>query len=269
MRCVRETQSEYDRSAVTWSKQVEAAGQGLMHPPTSNHIAQLVVSRVRALLEDARGAGVVAHGTTIGTAREQLLRRFLTTVLPPPFAITSGFISDPVGRLTPQLDAIVYDPARIPPIAVTDDVMVVPSDSALLAVEIKSTFTVATLPQLQAQLNAITGMAHSGESADEAATVIVPQVAVAFDSDVSIATMESWFAACPNLVLLSVLNDLTVAKTGTANTVTHTGPDGTYANVRAFIVHFFAVVHQVARLRQKISPRLAHYLMPEWRVPAG
>lgn len=241
-----------------------------MHELTLNHIAQLVVSTVRALLEEARGAGLIAHGSTVGAAREQLLRRFLTTVLPPPLAITSGFISDPLGRLTPQLDAIVYDPARLPPIAISTDAMVVPSDSALLAVEIKSTFTTATIQQLQAQLSAITGMAHSGEAGDESASVIVPQVAIAFDSDVSVATMQSWFSACPNLVLLSVLNDITVAKTGAAgNTVTHAGSDGTYANVRAFVVHFFAVVHQVARLRQKISPRLGHYLMPEWRVPAG
>ena len=230
-----------------------------------NQISQLVTSRIEQLLANARAAAAVSHGGTVGAVREQHLRDFLSALLPPPLAITSGFISDPLGKLTPQLDMIVYDPTRIPPIALPGDVAVVPSDSALAMGEIKSTLSSDALDQLLRQLSAITEMAHSGEGGGEESSVIIPQIVVAFESNVSIQTLNSWFDECPNLVLISVLSQATFAKVGNnQRNVTIGSPANRHMHIRAFVAHFFKMLHQVAALRREVTPRFAAYLMPEW-----
>jgi hypothetical protein len=235
-----------------------------------NHILQLVTDRIGALIVAAKSSGALSHAGTVGTVREQQLRDFLSTLLPVPLAVTSGFISDSLGQLTPQLDLIVYDPPRLPQIAMSPDIAVVPSDSALLMAEIKSTLNTSVLDQALRQLAAIQNMAHSGTGAQDGESVIVPQIIVAFESEVSLETVDSWFAQCPNLLMVSVLSSATLAKTGESErTITLGSAANNYMNVRAFIVHFFSLLHQVAKLRRSISPQLAHYLMPEWRAPAG
>jgi hypothetical protein len=231
----------------------------------ANQIQQLVVSRIRALMENAESAGVLLHHGSVGAIREKYAREFLLNFVPRNLAITSGFISDPLGNQTPQLDVIVYDPSRLPPITMPAEIAIIPSDSALAIVEIKSNLTVSALEQIMRQLASIETMAHAGTSVSAEARVIVPQVVLAYESTVAVDTMESWFSKCQNLVLLCVLNSVTISKaTADLRSRTYGSTDNNYKNVRVFGAQFFELLHQVAQLRRSVTPAISRYLVPEW-----
>jgi hypothetical protein len=236
----------------------------------ANQIQQLVIGRIRALMEIVESAGVLSHPSSIGAIREKYAREFLLNFLPGNLAITSGFICDPLGKLTPQLDVIIYDPSRLPPIAMPAEITIVPSDSALAVVEIKSSLTVSALGQIMQQSVAIEALAHAGTSVGTDSRVIVPQVVLAYESAVAVDTMDTWFQECHNLVLLCVLNSVTLSKTTAESRIrTYGGTEKNYKNVRVFGAQFFDLLHHVVQLRRSITPAIAHYLVPEWKEGLG
>jgi len=65
--------------------------------------------RLETVLEaESRLSGLLAHGTTIGTAREFVVTRILRTILPPAVHIGNGKVIDANGKYSKQIDIIVY-----------------------------------------------------------------------------------------------------------------------------------------------------------------
>lgn len=84
-------------------------------------------------------AFVKLHNPTIGILTEGILRTFLSTYLPKGVAVEQGFVIDENGRMSKQIDIIIYDNLLYAPLYRVNDIVVVPSKSVLDVIEIKTT----------------------------------------------------------------------------------------------------------------------------------
>ncbi len=76
-----------------------------------------------------------------GGARESAVRSFLSDQLPTRFAISSGEVMDAAGNNSGQTDVVIYDSLNTRPLYVTDGVALLPAETLLATVEIKSTIS--------------------------------------------------------------------------------------------------------------------------------
>ncbi|GAA4785638.1 hypothetical protein GCM10023200_19480 [Actinomycetospora chlora] len=106
---------------------------------------QLELSMVRAR-DDLKSAWdeaqVFQHMGTRGAAREEALRRFLEDRLPRTFSVASGQAVDRNGTLSRQLDLMVYDSNRNPPLVAGSNALL-PAEAVLAVIEVKSSLNSA------------------------------------------------------------------------------------------------------------------------------
>lgn len=81
-----------------------------------------------------------------GRPRERAFRAFLAQWLPPDMAVTSGYVVNRCGDVSPQCDVIVFHPNRCPKFVVdaADDIRLVPIDDVYAVLEVKSTLSPST-----------------------------------------------------------------------------------------------------------------------------
>lgn len=233
-----------------------------MNPPT-NAIREIVRSRIRVLVENGRNASAMSHAATVGDLREAYLRQFLAALVPQRFAITSGFITDPLGNLSPQLDFIAYDRSALPPIVLPTDVAVVPVDAAVLVAEIKSGLAGTTLEQVKRQRDSIGKMYHT-YVLQQGARFIVPHVVLAFESTLSAETVENWFKEVSDLLSVCVVSSFSIDRIA-KNEVQRILPSAAdeHVHVLTFVFRLFNLLEKVVSMRLGQPPRLEDYLLPE------
>lgn len=72
------------------------------------------LDRLESSLEtEAEQAGLLEHSSMIGAGREFMVRRVLSSILPPIVHVTSGKVIDRHGKASRQVDIILYD-SRFP-----------------------------------------------------------------------------------------------------------------------------------------------------------
>ncbi|AMV42290.1 DUF6602 domain-containing protein [Paraburkholderia caribensis] len=86
-------------------------------------------------------AFVKKHNPTIGLLTEEILRDFLRTHLPKIVSVEQGFVIRKNGELSRQCDIIIYDSIFYAPFYRINDVVVVPEESVLAIVEVKTSIT--------------------------------------------------------------------------------------------------------------------------------
>lgn len=91
----------------------------------------------RQLQEQYQLAGQLAHGASIGSAREKFLSIALKSILPPAVHLGSGMIVDARGRHSRQIDIIIYDP-RFPVLEIVDGFGTYFVEGVIAAIEVKS-----------------------------------------------------------------------------------------------------------------------------------
>jgi hypothetical protein len=79
------------------------------------------------------------HNETIGILTEEILRNFLSTYLPKQVNVEQGFIRHPSGEMSKQCDIIIYDAIHYAPFYRINDIVIVPSESVLAVIEVKTT----------------------------------------------------------------------------------------------------------------------------------
>ena len=94
----------------------------------------------RILREQAKAAGLLEHSTSIGAAREFVVKNVLRAVLPPSIHIGSGIVTDAYDHRSKQIDVVIYDP-RFPLMEVHPGVGLYPFEGVIATVEVKSTLT--------------------------------------------------------------------------------------------------------------------------------
>jgi hypothetical protein len=84
---------------------------------------------------------LIPHRGEQGAARETIVRAFLTRYLPKRFAVSSGFVFDHAGRVSRQVDVIVYDAIESPCFETAGDKQFFPCEGVVCVGEVKSSLT--------------------------------------------------------------------------------------------------------------------------------
>lgn len=89
-------------------------------------------------IESQEIAGLVNHHGTRGTADENSIIKVLGKVLPPSTRVSNGEIIDADGRISSQMDALILSNTSHPILfGQTNDELIFPVESVLLAIEVK------------------------------------------------------------------------------------------------------------------------------------
>ncbi|WP_278957049.1 DUF6602 domain-containing protein [Aquipseudomonas alcaligenes] len=82
---------------------------------------------------------ITKHNPTIGVLTEEILRSFLKDHLPTLVSVEQGFIINAKGELSKQCDILIYDSLSYSPLYRVNDIVVIPSESVLAVIEVKTT----------------------------------------------------------------------------------------------------------------------------------
>jgi hypothetical protein len=118
------------------------------------------------LHSEAQLSGLLAHGSTIGQAREFVVTRLLKTILPSSVHIGSGKVIDGNGSYSKQVDIIIYDP-RFPLMRVDGGGLYF-VEGVLAAMEVKSTITSDELKVSLENCKSVLALTPHGEHPEEA-----------------------------------------------------------------------------------------------------
>jgi hypothetical protein len=81
---------------------------------------------------------LLAHPGELGTAREQIVRDFLSQHLPKKFAVSTGFAFDCNGAISKQLDVVIYEAGLCPRFEIPGGKFLFPCEAILAVGQIKS-----------------------------------------------------------------------------------------------------------------------------------
>ncbi len=90
-------------------------------------------------------AYVKKHNPTIGLLTEEILRLFLKKYLPKHVSVEQGFVMSSKGELSRQSDILIYDSLKYAPFYRINDVVIIPQESLIAVIEVKTTMTKAIL----------------------------------------------------------------------------------------------------------------------------
>jgi hypothetical protein len=102
------------------------------------------------------------HKLSRGESREDSIAIFLQSRLPSRFRVTSGEAIDALGHRTGQLDIVIYDCNRTVPLLTEKSGDVLPAESLLAVVEVKSTLTQDELDKCAKAAKAIAQLRPGG-----------------------------------------------------------------------------------------------------------
>jgi len=81
------------------------------------------------------------HNPTIGIVTEEILRSFLKEHLPKFISVEQGFIRNNDGNTSKQCDIIIYDSSLYAPFYRINDIVIVPAESVIAVIEVKTSIT--------------------------------------------------------------------------------------------------------------------------------
>jgi Domain of unknown function (DUF6602) len=105
------------------------------------HYTRLIDSQISLAMERAEDAQELIHKGLRGRAREIFIRDLLRPFINPNFGICTGVVVDSEGGQSSQIDIIIYDKTLLPPILLTAEEGIIPCESTLATIEIKSKLT--------------------------------------------------------------------------------------------------------------------------------
>lgn len=113
----------------------------LQSRPVSDGIVDRLAEETIGRLSEA---GQIGHPGEIGRARENILRDYLTNLVPPGFGLDTGFVIDALGGKSLQQDIVIYR-REYHPIFKIGGVFLFPVESVAAVIEVKSTLSTAEL----------------------------------------------------------------------------------------------------------------------------
>lgn len=218
-----------------------------------NPILNGVTSRVRQLLERFEESECIAHAATKGSLREAYLRQFLSDLIPIPFGLRSGFVTDCRGEdISPQIDLIVFDKASIPAFALSEFVTLVPLESARLAIEVKSLLKSNDLDQVKRQQECVRRLRYSWTTIDRRYLHTVDctgllQHIVALDTSCSRETLLSWFAEEEALDAICIIGEYALLRDPNSSEVVSVPKDADHSEVMQLISKMHSTIQRNQR----------------------
>jgi hypothetical protein len=158
-----------------------------------NQFQAILRARVISAIEQAKAAAGLTHQGVKGTVLEILVGQLFRPLLPADIGIGTGQIVESyTGRLSGQIDIILYDRSILPPILLDDKVGVFPIESVLYAIEVKTTLTASELANahqsakdLQLNFGYLPGLRKEGKVVDKHQIEKVRAVLFALKTDLS------------------------------------------------------------------------------------
>lgn len=115
---------------------------------------QMLDTRIRELWNLYEATGDIKHSGEKGLFRELFVRRVIESVLPHHYGVGSGIVVDKWKRQSPQLDLVIFDRRRLPPIFEENGHGIYPIDAVLRFVEVKSTLNEEGIKQFRRAVDA-------------------------------------------------------------------------------------------------------------------
>jgi hypothetical protein len=107
-----------------------------------NQFQAFLRARIIGAIESARAASGLTHQGVKGTVLEILVRDLFRPLLPADIGVGTGQILECAnGRLSTQVDVVLYDKSILPPILVDESNGIFPIEAVLYAIEVKTTLT--------------------------------------------------------------------------------------------------------------------------------
>lgn len=148
----------------------------------------------------------VNHGGVKGDLREHQVREFLRSVLPNPFRVETGIIVDSEAQQSRQQDVIIIDSNAVPPFFDDGQTKVVPVESVIATVEIKSRFDNRTSEEIARNISSIRDLKPRYISKDATKVGIPATFVFAYNVLTPIPQVESSIMSNtglrPNLVVI-------------------------------------------------------------------
>lgn len=175
-----------------------------------NQIRKIVQAKIDDVINLAEVAMGIQHNATIGELRESYLMDFFKELIPSSVSLTSGFITDAGGKISPQLDFIVTKKSALPLIEMKNGLAIVPIESVLLTAEIKSSLSTTDFFQIEKQITEITSLQITGDMGSN--DFIVPTVILAYDHNIAEKTLLDWMNENGNIVACCTFKNNTYLK---------------------------------------------------------
>lgn len=104
------------------------------------HLDELLSAAAENMTRDLRRR-LISHPGELGTAREQIIRNFLTAHLPKRFEVSTGFVFDCKGNVSRQLDIVVFDADTCPRFEIPGGKFMFPCEAVVAVGQVKSSLT--------------------------------------------------------------------------------------------------------------------------------
>lgn len=101
---------------------------------------ELLAAAAENMTNDLRRR-LISHPGELGTAREQIIRDFLTAYLPKRFEVSTGFVFDCNGNISRQLDIVIYDAHVCPRFEIPGGKFLFPCEAVVAVGQVKSSLT--------------------------------------------------------------------------------------------------------------------------------
>ncbi|WP_339742197.1 DUF6602 domain-containing protein [uncultured Rubinisphaera sp.] len=104
------------------------------------HLDDLLAAAAENMTNDLRRR-LISHPGELGTAREQIIRDFLTAHLPKRFDVSTGFVFDCNGTISSQLDIVIFDSNVCPRFEIPGGKFLFPCEAVAAVGQVKSSLT--------------------------------------------------------------------------------------------------------------------------------
>lgn len=222
-----------------------------------NPIRKIVQAQIDNIIQLSDLAGNVEHNPSVGELRESYLIDFFRKLVPSSVELTSGFITDFTGNISPQIDLIVTLKTSLPLFSMKEGLAIVPIESALLVAEIKSTLETKSMEQVKNQNIRIATMKLFGEMGKQ--NFIVPSIILAYDSKVNNDTLKKWMEENGNTVACCVLKKDTFVKDEKIKVFENCAYGIKHHGVLSFVATFHKMLEYLIDNRD-FKPNLDSYL---------
>lgn len=222
----------------------------------------MVRSRIKSVHELCEAAANMQHKGTIGDLREFYIRNFLKDFMPPGVTVRSGIVCDCKGICSRQLDLVITLDTSLPVIGMRDDVSLIPYDSVLLYIEIKSCIDKQALKQVEKQRESIKRL-FLATNPEPGSRFIFPGFLIGIDhNSLSKGGVHTWMKKNPDTNACCVIRKYFIRSNNSEHISVDSSTDTikTFKETLSFLEFLYESVTYLKESR-KYTPRVGSYLL--------
>ncbi len=123
-----------------------------------NAYQAILRAKIIGAIAEARAVASLTHSGVKGSVLEILVSRLFQPLLPSDVGVGTGQIIElHSGRLSPQIDIVLYDKSIIPPMMFDEKLGIFPIEAVLYAIEVKTTVDIKAIKQAHQSAKQLAG----------------------------------------------------------------------------------------------------------------